>query len=88
MTQKTESTKEQEVKLDENAQIAIRKEKLQHLRDNKLAFPNGFERNVVAKCLEAKYNKFSKEELEAIEEKPLYKIAGRMVLRRIMGDFF
>ena len=85
MTQKLQPSAEQDVKLDENAQITIRKEKLQHLRDNSIAFPNGFERNVVAKCLVTKYGELSKEELEAIEDKTLYKMAGRMVLRRVMG---
>jgi lysyl-tRNA synthetase class 2 len=70
--------------LDENAQIALRKEKLQQLRTSqKTAFPNDFKRDELAGDLQSAYAHLSKEELEA--KKVHVKVAGRIMLRRIMG---
>lgn len=74
-----------EVVLDENTQIALRKEKLKTLEEKHgNAHPNDFKRDVVAQCLHAKYGEMSKADLEAAD-KVSYKIAGRIVLRRVMG---
>ena len=55
----------QEVVRDENKLIAERRAKLTALRENGIAFPNDFRRNVVAGELHAKYGEMSKEEIEA-----------------------
>ncbi len=68
---------------DENALIAQRKAKLAALREEGLAFPNDFRRDVMAGELHAEYGDKSNEELEA---NPIrVKVAGRMMSRRIMG---
>lgn len=70
--------------VDENEQITVRKQKLAQLRTRgESAFPNDFKRDVVAACLHAKYGEQSQAVLEKCED--TYKIAGRMVLRRVMG---
>ena len=69
--------------IDEHEQIAQRREKLSALRENGVAFPNDFRRDVLAGELHAKYGEATPEELEA---SPLrVRIAGRMMTRRIMG---
>ena len=69
--------------LDENALIAQRKAKLAALREEGLAFPNDFRRNVMAGELFAEYADKSNEELEVNPVR--VKVAGRMMSRRIMG---
>ncbi|MGR8933266.1 MAG: lysine--tRNA ligase [Gammaproteobacteria bacterium] len=69
--------------LDEQIQIKQRRDKLNELREQGVAFPTDFRRNVVAGELHAEYGEKSKEELEA--EPIRVKIAGRMMTRRIMG---
>ena len=69
--------------LDENALIAQRKAKLAKLREEGIAFPNDFRRNVMAGELHAEYGDKSNEELEAGPVR--VKVAGRMMSRRIMG---
>lgn len=68
---------------DEQDQIRQRREKLTALRDETIAFPTDFRRDVVAGELLAKYSEKTKEELEA--EPIRVKIGGRMMTRRIMG---
>jgi len=68
---------------DENRLIAERRAKLAALRENGLAFPNDFRRNVVAGELHAKYGEMDKEALEA--EGVRVAVAGRMMGQRIMG---
>ncbi len=78
---KPQQNKTQEV--DENKLIAQRRSKLAALREEGIAFPNDFRRNVVAGELHAEYGDKSNEELEA---NPIrVKVAGRMMLRRVMG---
>lgn len=72
-----------EFELDEQIQIKQRRDKLNELREQGVAFPTDFRRNVVAGELHAEYGEKSKEELEA--EPIRVKIAGRMMTRRIMG---
>ena len=73
--------------MQDNTQIAIRKEKLKTLAEQNdgISHPNSFRRNIVAACLHGSYDDKTKEELEASEEKANYKITGRVVLRRVMG---
>jgi lysyl-tRNA synthetase class 2 len=72
-----------EIEQDEQEQIRQRREKLTSLREEGIAFPTDFRRNVVAGQLLAEYAEKSAEELEA--EPIRVKIAGRMMTRRIMG---
>jgi lysyl-tRNA synthetase, class II len=68
---------------DENKLIAERRTKLAALRENGIAFPNDFRRNVVAGELHAKYGEMDKEQLEG--EAVRVAVAGRMMGQRIMG---
>ena len=72
-----------ETEHDEQEQIRQRREKLTNLREEGMAFPTDFRRNVVAGQLLAEYAEKSPEELEA--EPIRVKIAGRMMTRRVMG---
>ncbi|HEY0634823.1 MAG TPA: OB-fold nucleic acid binding domain-containing protein, partial [Gammaproteobacteria bacterium] len=69
--------------VDENKLIAERRAKLQQMREKGMAFPNDFRRNVMAGELHAKYGTATTEELEANPVRVT--IAGRVMLRRIMG---
>jgi lysyl-tRNA synthetase class 2 len=72
-----------EIEQDEQELIRLRRAKLSALRENGVAFPTDFRRNVVAGEVLAEYGEKSKEELE---ENPLrVKVAGRIMTRRIMG---
>ena len=73
----------QEEARDENKLIAERRAKLTALRENGIAFPNDFRRNVVAGELHAKYGEMAKEQLEA--QNVRVAVAGRMMGKRIMG---
>ena len=72
-----------ELLLDEQDQIRQRREKLTALREETIAFPTDFRRDVVVGELIAKYSEKSKDELESKHGR--VKIAGRMMTRRIMG---
>lgn len=68
---------------DEQEQIKQRRSKLTELRENSIAFPTDFRRNIIAGELLARYSELSKEELEA---EPLrFQLAGRIMTRRVMG---
>lgn len=69
--------------VDENKLIAERRQKLATIREAGNAFPNDFRRNVMAGELHAEYSEKSKEELE--EMKLRVSVAGRMMLKRVMG---
>ncbi len=75
--------KQQQAEVDENKLIAQRREKLAALRENGVAFPNDFRRNVMAGELHAEYGEKSKEELDELGIR--VSIAGRMMLKRVMG---
>lgn len=68
---------------EENEFIAQRRSKLQTLRQNGVAFPNDFRRNVLAKALIEKYDGCSNDELMSAPIR--VKMAGRMMTRRVMG---
>ncbi len=68
---------------DENSLIAQRREKLAKLRDNGIAFPCDFRRNVVAAQLHAEYDAVDG---TLLESPPIrVKVAGRMMSKRLMG---
>ena len=69
--------------VDENKLIAERRQKLTALREEGIAFPNDFRRNVMAGELHAEYGEKTKEELQELNVR--VSVAGRMMLRRIMG---
>lgn len=85
----TEVTQDQPV-MTESELMQVRKEKLAALRENSAqkgvsAFPNNFDKNSDSGFLNQAYGNISKENLEALDPKPLFKIAGRIMLRRMMG---
>ncbi len=68
---------------DENKLIAQRREKLGLIREQGVAFPNDFRRNVITGELHAEYGEKTKEELESMAVR--VSVAGRMMLKRVMG---
>ncbi len=70
--------------VDENKIIAERRAKLTALRENGQAYPNSFRRENYAEELHLAFDGKTKEAL-AEAEPVRVKIAGRMMLRRIMG---
>jgi lysyl-tRNA synthetase class 2 len=73
-----------ETHLDENEQIQIRRQKLALLRKTqKNSFPNDFKRTHVSACL---HSEFGEKTHDDLENNPVtVKVAGRMMLRRLMG---
>ena len=68
---------------DEHALIALRRAKLELLRQAGPAFPNDFRRNALAAELQGRYGALDNEALEA---KPVeVSVAGRMLAQRVMG---
>ncbi len=72
-----------EVVQDENQLIAERRAKLAEWRKTGKAFPNDFQRENLAGRLEELYAEKSAEELEGMPIE--VKVAGRMMLKRVMG---
>ena len=68
---------------DEHKLIAQRREKLAAIREQGIAFPNDFRRNVVAGELHAEYGDMDAGELETRNVRA--KVAGRLMSRRVMG---
>ena len=68
---------------EENQIIAERRAKLAKLREAGPAFPNDFRRKDLSDALHSAHDSKSKENLEA--EKPTATVAGRMLLKRVMG---
>ena len=68
---------------DDNKLVEERREKLKALRAHGIAFPNDFRRKDFSSALHLQWGDKSKEELEA--HKPATAVAGRMVLKRVMG---
>jgi lysyl-tRNA synthetase, class II len=77
------SQEEQTPIVDENHIIAERREKLAQLRKNGVAFPNDFLPTHHAADLLEHYGEISKEQLA--EKNITVKVAGRMMLKRVMG---
>jgi len=68
---------------DENKLIAERRGKLNTLREQGNPFPNDFRRDVIAGELHAEYGEKTKEELQELGIR--VSVAGRMMLKRVMG---
>lgn len=68
---------------NEHDQVKLRRQKLVSLRAAKQAYKNNFKREHIAADLHAAYGHKTKEELES--EQVSVCVAGRMMLRRIMG---
>ena len=68
---------------DENHVIAERREKLKAIREKGVAFPNDFKPEHVAADLHTHHGEKAHEELEA--GAVTVKVAGRMMLKRVMG---
>lgn len=74
---------EAEEQLSENELIALRREKLQQLRDAGQAYPNDFKpTHIASQCFED-YEAIDGEQLKQ-EQNPV-KLAGRIMTRRLMG---
>ncbi len=71
------------VPIDENQIIAERRSKLTELRQNGVAFPNDFVPTHQAQPLHDQYGLIETTELEA--QNIRVKVAGRMMLKRVMG---
>ncbi|MBA2709744.1 MAG: lysine--tRNA ligase [Tatlockia sp.] len=74
---------QQDIQLDESEGYQIRKQKLADLRAEGFNFPNQFRRQYLAANLMNQYNSSDKETLA--EQAVKVAVAGRIVLRRIMG---
>jgi len=68
---------------DDNKLVEERREKLKALRAAGIAFPNDFRRKDLASGLHQAYGAKTKEELEPLSTEAT--VAGRMVLKRVMG---
>jgi lysyl-tRNA synthetase class 2 len=68
---------------EENKLVEERREKLKALRAKGVAYPNDYRRNDHAATLQEQFGSLSKEQLES--EKPAASVAGRMLLKRVMG---
>ena len=68
---------------EENKLVEERREKLKTLRGGGVAFPNDFRRTDLAADLGKHHAGKSKEQLD--KEKPQAIVAGRMMLKRVMG---
>ncbi|WP_412480562.1 lysine--tRNA ligase [Azonexus sp. IMCC34839] len=77
------SNAEQPIQQDENHIIAERRAKLAEWRKTGQAFPNDFQRENTAQKLHEGYGEKSTEELEGMPVE--VKVAGRMMLKRVMG---
>lgn len=73
-----------DIQIDENEQIQVRKQKLSALRKSEQnPFPNDFRRSHISDFLHENYDQKTHEELE--QNPVTVKVAGRMMLRRLMG---
>jgi len=68
---------------EDNKLVEERREKLKALRAKGNAYPNDFRKRDRASALHASYGGMGKEELE--KAKPAAVVAGRMLLKRVMG---
>jgi lysyl-tRNA synthetase, class II len=68
---------------EDNKLVEERREKLKALRAKGTAYPNDFRKRDQASGLHASYGGMGKEELEKV--KPAGLVAGRMLLKRVMG---
>lgn len=83
MTEQNPQVQHEEPRQDENEIMALRREKLDHIREKGIAFPNDFRRDSFAGDLHSRYDALDKEILDP--QGVAVKIAGRMMLKRAMG---
>ncbi|QEY25277.1 lysine--tRNA ligase [Neisseria zalophi] len=83
MSEQPSIPEQNETQLDENQIIALRREKLNEIRKNGIAFPNQYRRDAFAGDLQERYGNLEKAELDP-QAIPV-KVAGRMMLKRAMG---
>lgn len=76
-------SEQQNQELDLNGEMLARREKLNQIREQGNAFPNTFRRDNFAKDLHIAYGETDVEELK--EKHIEVKVAGRIMLRRVMG---
>ncbi|EXI61632.1 lysyl-tRNA synthetase [Mannheimia granulomatis] len=69
--------------LDLNGEMLARREKLNKIREQGNAFPNTFRRDALAKDLHTQYDSVEGEALK--EQNIQVKVAGRIMLKRVMG---
>lgn len=69
--------------LDLNGEMLARREKLNKIREQGNAFPNTFRRDALAKDLHTQYDSVEGEVLK--EQNIQVKVAGRIMLKRVMG---
>jgi lysyl-tRNA synthetase class 2 len=83
MADNNEKNKSAPAEVDEHALIAQRRAKLAELREQGIAFPNDFRRNVTLGELHAEYGD---KDNDALQANPVrVSVAGRMMLKRVMG---
>lgn len=71
------------INAEHNKQISQRKQKLADWRESGHAFPNQFKRDALSHDLHQEFDEKTQDQLEA--ESKVVSVAGRIVLRRIMG---
>lgn len=69
-----------ELAQEENRLVALRRQKLNTIRENGVAFPNKFRKDAMAADLQAQFKDHDKPSLEALGHK--VKVAGRIMLNR------
>ena len=79
----TKDTTQDQPAVDENKLIAERREKLNKLREGGQAYPNNFKRDDIAADLHAAYGDKEREWFD--ENTITASVAGRMMLKRVMG---
>ena len=79
----TKDTTQDQPAVDENKLIAERREKLNKLREGGQAYPNHFKRDDIAADLHAAYGDKEREWFD--ENTITASVAGRMMLKRVMG---
>jgi len=78
-----ENPQKQNEAQDENQLIALRREKLDEMRNAGVAFPNTFKREFYADNLQQEY--VDKEKSWFEDNEVHVSVAGRMMLKRVMG---
>ena len=80
---KDETGEQQSPEIEEQSQIAQRRDKLHALREQGQAFPNDFRRTAYAGEIKNHYGESQQDELD--ERQVRVAVAGRMMTRRVMG---
>jgi lysyl-tRNA synthetase class 2 len=83
MNQTADDSQTNDSAIDENQYIAQRREKLNQLRAQGLAYPNQFKRKDFAGQLQDSYGELTREDLE--KKVVSVQLAGRMMLKRVGG---